>query len=163
EQLGDIAYRPAGGLHVLVADDPVEPADLIAYRRERGFVAELASPGECARLIPGLTANIKGGVRSPRPGPVDPILTMAALARAAPLRSGRPTLGTAGRALRKGRHRPDDAAHRPAHGRAHAGPAPRGRRARMVRGHCHDARPHADHRRAAIASRARAGDGLRRQ
>src|SRR2546430_9978261 len=58
EQLGDIAYRPAGGLHVLVADDPVEPADLIAYRRERGFVAELASPDECARLIPGLTANI---------------------------------------------------------------------------------------------------------
>jgi sarcosine oxidase subunit beta len=83
DELGDIAYRPAGGLHVVVADDPVEPDDLIAYRSERGFVAELASPDECARLIPGLTAKIKGGVRSPRHGQVDPFLTMAALARAA--------------------------------------------------------------------------------
>ena len=56
---------------------------IIEYRRERGFVAELASPDECARLIPGLTAEIKGGVRSVRHGQVDPFLTMAALARAA--------------------------------------------------------------------------------
>ena len=83
DELGEIAYRPAGGLHVVVADDPVEPTDIVEYRRERGFVAELASPGECARLIPGLTAEIKGGVRSPRHGQVDPFLAMAALARAA--------------------------------------------------------------------------------
>ena len=65
------------------SDDPAEPAEILAYRRERGFVAELASPDECMRLIPGLTPEIKGGVRSPRHGQVDPFLTMAALAAAA--------------------------------------------------------------------------------
>jgi len=83
DELGEIAYRPAGGLHVVVADDPAEPVEIVAYRRERGFVAELASPDECVRLIPGLTTEIKGGVRSPRHGQVDPFLAMAALARAA--------------------------------------------------------------------------------
>src|SRR5207247_6739228 len=82
-ELGDIGYRPAGGLHVIVATDPGDPGDLVAYRRERGLVAELASPEECLQRLPGLTSEIKGGVFSPRHGQVDPFAAMNALARAA--------------------------------------------------------------------------------
>src|SRR5438128_6544507 len=59
DELGEIAYRPAGGLHVVVAGDPAEPAEIAAYRRERGFVAEVVSASECARLLPGLTTGVK--------------------------------------------------------------------------------------------------------
>ena len=82
-ELGDIGYRPAGGLHVIVATDPGDAGELVAYRRERGLVAELASPEECLQRLPGLTSDIKGGVFSPRHGQVDPFAAMAALARAA--------------------------------------------------------------------------------
>ena len=82
-ELGEIGYRPAGGLHVIVAADSVDPGDLVAYRRERGLVAELASPEECFERLPGLSHDIKGGVFSPRHGQVDPFAAMNALARAA--------------------------------------------------------------------------------
>ena len=37
-ELGDIGYRPAGGLHVIVAADPGDPGDLVAYRRGQGVL-----------------------------------------------------------------------------------------------------------------------------
>ncbi len=80
---GPTEYRRAGGLYVVVANDPTEPADLLAYRHERGFVAELVSPEDCRRLLPGLTVEIKGGVLSPRHGQVNPILTARSLAQTA--------------------------------------------------------------------------------
>jgi sarcosine oxidase subunit beta len=80
---GPTEYCRAGGLYIIVADDPTEPADLLAYRHERGFVAQLLSPEECRKLLPGLSVEIKGGVLSPRHGHVNPILTTKSLARAA--------------------------------------------------------------------------------
>jgi sarcosine oxidase subunit beta len=80
---GPTEYCRAGGLYVVVANDPTEPSDLLAYRHERGFVAELVSPEDCRRLLPGLTSEIKGGVLSPRHGQVNPVLTARSLARTA--------------------------------------------------------------------------------
>jgi sarcosine oxidase subunit beta len=80
---GPTEYCRAGGLYVVVANDPTEPADLLAYRHERGFVAELVSPEDCRRLLPGLTSEVKGGVLSPRHGQVNPILTAGSLAHTA--------------------------------------------------------------------------------
>jgi sarcosine oxidase subunit beta len=80
---GPTEYCRAGGLYVLVADDPTEPDDLLAYRLERGFVAERVNPEDCRRLLPGLTREIKGGVLSPRHGQVNPILTARSLAHTA--------------------------------------------------------------------------------
>jgi len=37
---GPTEFCRAGGLYVIVADDPTEPIDLLHYRHERGFVAE---------------------------------------------------------------------------------------------------------------------------
>src|SRR6266545_5821191 len=41
------------------------------------------TPEDCRKLLPGLTAEIKGGVLSPRHGHVNPILTSRSLARSA--------------------------------------------------------------------------------
>src|SRR5438094_716997 len=41
---GPTEYCSAGGLYVIIADDPTEPADLLSYRHERGFVAQFPSP-----------------------------------------------------------------------------------------------------------------------
>jgi sarcosine oxidase subunit beta len=79
---GPTEFCRAGGLYIVVADDPTEPADLLAYRHERGFIAELVPPDECRKLLPGLSNEIKGGVLSPRHGHVNPILTTKSLARA---------------------------------------------------------------------------------
>jgi sarcosine oxidase subunit beta len=80
---GPTEYCRGGGLYVIVADDPTEPADLLNYRHERGFVAELVSPEDCRKLLPGLSDEIKGGVLSPRHGHVNPILTTRSIAAAA--------------------------------------------------------------------------------
>jgi sarcosine oxidase subunit beta len=80
---GPTEFCRAGGLYVIVADDPTEPIDLLHYRHERGFVAELLSPEDCRKLLPGLNHEIKGGVLSPRHGHVNPILTTKSLAAAA--------------------------------------------------------------------------------
>src|SRR5262249_40159202 len=78
---GPTEYCRGGGLYIVVASDPTEPEDLFAYRRERGFVAELLSPEQCRELLPGLSGEIKGGVLSPRHGHVNPFLTARSLAR----------------------------------------------------------------------------------
>jgi sarcosine oxidase subunit beta len=78
-----IEFVRGGGLYVVVADDPTEPADLLAYRHRRGFVAEAVSPEDCRRLLPGLAADVKGGVLSPRHGQANPLLTSKRLAGAA--------------------------------------------------------------------------------
>jgi sarcosine oxidase, subunit beta len=80
---GPTEYCRAGGLYLIVADDPTEPTELLAYRHDRGFVAELLSPEDCRKLLPGLSHEIKGGVLSPRHGHVNPILTTKSLAAAA--------------------------------------------------------------------------------
>ncbi|MBV9597366.1 MAG: FAD-binding oxidoreductase [Chloroflexi bacterium] len=80
---GPTEYRRGGGLYVVVDHDPMEPADILAYRHARGFVAELLSPEECRRRLPPLRSEIKGGVLSPRHGQVNPILTTKSLAQTA--------------------------------------------------------------------------------
>jgi sarcosine oxidase subunit beta len=80
---GPTEYCRAGGLYILVAHDPIEPVDRLAYRRERGFVAELVSAEDCRGLLPGLAADIKGGVLSPRHGQVNPVLTARSLGHTA--------------------------------------------------------------------------------
>jgi sarcosine oxidase subunit beta len=80
---GPTEYCRAGGLYILIAHDPIEPVERLAYRRERGFVAELVSAEDCRKLLPGLTADIKGGVLSPRHGQVNPFLTARSLAHTA--------------------------------------------------------------------------------
>jgi len=80
---GPTEYRRGGGLYVVVAHDPLEPADILAYRRQQGFVAETLSPEECRSRLPGLARDIKGGVLSPRHGQVNPILTTRSLAQTA--------------------------------------------------------------------------------
>ena len=82
---GPTEYRRGGGLYVVVADDPTDPADILAYRHAQGFVAEQLSPAECRSLLPALGEDIKGGVLSPRHGQVNPILTTKSLARTAML------------------------------------------------------------------------------
>jgi len=82
-ELGDIDYQCAGGLYVVMESDPIDPVDVLEYRRERGFVAEALDASACRRLLPSLTDRIKGGVFSPRHGQVDPVKTMRALARSA--------------------------------------------------------------------------------
>jgi glycine/D-amino acid oxidase-like deaminating enzyme len=77
---GPTEYRRGGGLYVVVGHDPMDPADILAYRHTRGFVAELLSPEECRRCLPPLRSEIKGGVLSPRHGQVNPILTTKSLA-----------------------------------------------------------------------------------
>jgi sarcosine oxidase subunit beta len=77
---GPTEYRRGGGLYVVVDHDPMDPADILAYRHARGFVAELLSPEECRRRLPTLACEIKGGVLSPRHGQVNPILTTKSLA-----------------------------------------------------------------------------------
>jgi sarcosine oxidase subunit beta len=76
-------YHRGGGLHLVLKDDPIEPEQLAAYRRARGFAAETLTPAECLRLLPGLTPRIKGGVFAPRSGHANPILTTKGLAKAA--------------------------------------------------------------------------------
>lgn len=78
---GPTEFCRGGGLYIVVANDPTVPEDLLAYRRERGFVAELVSPEDCRKLLPGLSREIKGGVLSPRHGHVNPFLTARSLAR----------------------------------------------------------------------------------
>ena len=80
---GPTEYCRGGGLYVVVGTDPTDPRDLLAYRHERGFVAELVSPEDCRKRLPGLTSEIKGGVLSPRHGQVNPILTARSLAATA--------------------------------------------------------------------------------
>ena len=80
---GPTEYRRGGGLYVVVADDPTDPAEILRYRHAQGFVAEQLSPVECRRLLPALAEDIQGGVLSPRHGQVNPILTTKSLARAA--------------------------------------------------------------------------------
>ena len=80
---GPTEYRRGGGLYVVVADDPTDPADILAYRHAQGFVAEQLSPEDSRALLPALASDIKGGVLSPRHGQVNPILTTKSLARTA--------------------------------------------------------------------------------
>ena len=80
---GPTEYRRGGGLYVVVAHDPTDPADILAYRCQRGFAADLLSPEECRKRLPGLTHDIKGGVLSPRHAQVNPILTTRSLAQTA--------------------------------------------------------------------------------
>jgi glycine/D-amino acid oxidase-like deaminating enzyme len=82
-ELGDVGLRQAGGLYAVMEHDPTSPEAIVAYRRGRGFTAEVIDASECARLLPGLTTRIKGGVLSPRHGQVEPRLLMAAISRAA--------------------------------------------------------------------------------
>src|SRR5207248_9355649 len=89
EGLGEIGYVRAGGLYVVMHADPTTPEQIVAYRRERGFVAETLTPAECAARLPGLAREIKGGVFSPKHGQVDPFLTTRALARDAESRGVR--------------------------------------------------------------------------
>ena len=83
ERLGDIGYVREGGLYLVMSADATTPEEIVAYRRERGFVAETLTPAECARRLPGLAREIKGGVFSPKHGQVDPFLATRALAREA--------------------------------------------------------------------------------
>jgi sarcosine oxidase subunit beta len=61
----------------------MDSAEILAYRRQRGFVAEALSPEECRKRLPGLAHDVKGGVLSPRHGQVNPILTTRSLAQTA--------------------------------------------------------------------------------
>jgi len=84
EELGYATeFRRSGGLYAVMEDDPFEPAQLVEYRRESGFVAEALTPEECFKLLPQLNPRIKGGVYAPRNGHANPILTTKGLAKAA--------------------------------------------------------------------------------
>ena len=56
-----------------------------AYRRQLGFTAELLTPEEAAKLIPGLRRDIKGALYSPKSGHINPIVTIKLFQRAARL------------------------------------------------------------------------------
>ena len=85
---GPTEYRRGGGLYVVVAQDPMDPVDILTYRAARGFVAELLSAEECRRHLPPVRNEIKGGVLSPRHGQVNPILTTKSLAHTAAVHFG---------------------------------------------------------------------------
>ena len=76
-------YRRAGGLYVVMEDEPLTPEQIVEYRRACGFVAEALTPEECFKLLPQLNPRIKGGVYAPRNGHANPILTTKGLAKAA--------------------------------------------------------------------------------
>jgi sarcosine oxidase subunit beta len=82
-ELGEIGFVQDGGLYVVMAEDPITPDEIVAYRRGRGFTAEAVTPRDCASLLPGVSTRIKGGVLSPKHGQMDPHLATQALARRA--------------------------------------------------------------------------------
>jgi sarcosine oxidase, subunit beta len=84
EELGSaVEYRRAGGLYVVMADEPIEPEQLVRFRHAHGFAAEVLSAEDCARVIPGLRHDVKGGVFAPKTGHINPIMTMKLLLKAA--------------------------------------------------------------------------------
>jgi sarcosine oxidase subunit beta len=84
EELGPATeYRRSGGVYVIMGDEPIEPTQIREFRRKHGYTAEELSPEECRKLIPGLRADVKGGLFSPKSAHINPIVTMKLLARAA--------------------------------------------------------------------------------
>jgi sarcosine oxidase, subunit beta len=80
---GAVEYRRAGGLHVVLADEPIEPEQIVRFRQQHGFAAEVLNAEECAKVIPGLRRDIKGGVYAPKTGHINPIVTMKLFLQAA--------------------------------------------------------------------------------
>ncbi|MGI8551620.1 MAG: NAD(P)/FAD-dependent oxidoreductase, partial [Dehalococcoidia bacterium] len=76
-------YRRCGGIYIIMEDDPVGPDEIVEFRRDCGFAAEAVDPVDCARLLPGVSSAIKGGVVAPNNGHANPILTTKGLAKAA--------------------------------------------------------------------------------
>ena len=84
EELGyPTEYRRSGSLSMIMADEPVDLDQMVAYRRACGFVADAVSPEACAKLLPGVSPRIKGGVFAPNNGHANPILATKGLAKAA--------------------------------------------------------------------------------
>src|SRR5579872_1753831 len=76
-------YRRSGGVYVIMGDEPIEPAQIQQFRQQHGYTAEVLSPEDCRKLIPGLRTDVKGGLFSPKSAHINPIVTMKLLARAA--------------------------------------------------------------------------------
>lgn len=82
-ELGDVEFRRAGGLYVVMANDAVEPHELASHRRARGFLAEAVDAERCRSLLPPLAHDIKGGVLSSDRAQVNPQAVMARMTDAA--------------------------------------------------------------------------------